>query len=197
MHQTAQELVGTRSIKFPCTARCRCCGQKVVVICHKRPMTTRQAAEDEAGAASGGVQGAGEAYYTLFMPASVSAKLWSIISALPSVVAAGVEEWQTLRIKQGEHPTLVLLLNTFERSGSLFVLPNKNIVVNFPVGGPIDRRVFRASLSPVRFVCSPGSTSLYSKPDKRDCKLKAVGLCCRIHWKRTPTILGCAFSFYY
>lgn len=40
-------------------------------------------------------------YYTLLAPMSVSAKLWSALSSLPSVVVAGEEDWQTLRIKQG------------------------------------------------------------------------------------------------
>lgn len=119
LHQTAQGLVVVFyeiALKVPNATHVvsLMCAPKVVVFCHARPMTTRLAAEDGVGASSSsssssseggegeGVQGAGDAYYTLLIPVSVSAKLWSTISALPSVVAAGVEEWQTLRIKQGE-----------------------------------------------------------------------------------------------
>lgn len=49
----------------------------------------------------GSVPGAGHGYFSVIMPVSISARVWSAISTSPSVVVAGEEEWQTLRIKQG------------------------------------------------------------------------------------------------
>lgn len=70
------------------TVRLSCA--QVVVISHKRPMTRKQSEQEAA-----------QAYFSLIMPSTVSARVWSAISASPSVVIAGEEEWQTLRIKQG------------------------------------------------------------------------------------------------
>lgn len=47
------------------------------------------------------VSASADAYYTLLVPLAVSAKLWSALSSPASVVVAGEEDWQTLRIKQG------------------------------------------------------------------------------------------------
>ncbi|CAM9280948.1 unnamed protein product, partial [Laminaria digitata] len=87
-------------------------GAKVTTIRHSRPMTRRAVAEDTGGGGGGdggaAPEGGGvaasssaDAYYTLLAPLSVSAKLWSALSSTPSVVIAGEEDWQTLRIKQG------------------------------------------------------------------------------------------------
>eukprot|EP00903_Cladosiphon_okamuranus_P014642 g13577.t1 len=69
-------------------------GEKVTVISHKRPMTRTESPR-------GSVPEGGHAYVSVILPACVSARVWSAISASPSVVVAGEEEWQMLRIKQG------------------------------------------------------------------------------------------------
>lgn len=68
---------------------------QIMAISHKRPMTRTWSSHEDSA------PGAGQAYFSLIMPSSVSARVWSAISASPSVVIAGEEEWQTLRIKQG------------------------------------------------------------------------------------------------
>eukprot|EP00752_Nemacystus_decipiens_P011876 g10532.t1 len=70
-------------------------GEQVMVISHKRPMTRKESLQEGNGS------GAEQAYFSLIVPSSVSARVWSAVSASPSVVIAGEEEWQMLRIKQG------------------------------------------------------------------------------------------------
>lgn len=84
---------------------------KVLIIGHARPLT-RTTEEEEGGVsrdAEGVLSGEGRGqgtqqhpYFSVMVTVSVSSKVWSALSASPSVVAAGEEEWQTLRIKQGE-----------------------------------------------------------------------------------------------
>lgn len=65
-------------------------------------MTRTESSQDTDGVPSEeDVPGVGRPYYSLIVPLSISAKVWSTLSASPSVVTAGEEEWQTLRIKQG------------------------------------------------------------------------------------------------
>lgn len=78
---------------------------KVIAIGHARPITRQGgAAQDGDGVPSkGGFNKGGDTKeYTLIVPSSVSGGLWSVLSDLPTVVTAGEEEWQTLRIKQGD-----------------------------------------------------------------------------------------------
>lgn len=75
---------------------------KVIVLGHARSMTR--------GAGGGVLEGASERVspgvavqeYSVLVPSSVSAKLWSALSESPSVLVAGEQEWQTLRIRQGK-----------------------------------------------------------------------------------------------
>lgn len=101
---------------------------KVTTIRHSRPMTRRAVGESNgsgdvgAGAGAAPGEGGGEVppsesalgsedacYFTLLAPMSVSAKLWSALSSPASVVIAGEEDWQTLRIKQGACVTPLLV----------------------------------------------------------------------------------------
>ncbi|CAM9276701.1 unnamed protein product [Ectocarpus sp. 12 AP-2014] len=84
-------------------------GEKALIIGHARPLTrTKEEEEGVSRDAEGVLSGDGggqrtqqHPHYSIIVPVSVSSKVWSVLSASPSVVAAGEEEWQTLRIKQG------------------------------------------------------------------------------------------------
>lgn len=69
---------------------------QVVAISHLRPMTRTESSQGSDGDLSGE-----RSTYSLIVPSSISAEVWSTLSASPSVVTAGEQEWQTLRIKQG------------------------------------------------------------------------------------------------
>ncbi|CBN74309.1 folate-binding protein YgfZ [Ectocarpus siliculosus] len=114
-------LAGPKAAETMAMAKCASCpepgrsvewefeGEKVLIIGHARPLTrTREEEEGVSHDAEGVLSGDGERqgtqqhpYYSVIVPVSVSSKVWSALSASPSVVAAGEEEWQTLRIKQG------------------------------------------------------------------------------------------------
>lgn len=80
---------------------------QVLVISHARPMARREDSQPtDAGVSEGGVPSAGQACLSLMVPSSVSSKLWSVLAAAPSVVVAGEEEWQILRVKQGKDSSL-------------------------------------------------------------------------------------------
>lgn len=83
-------------------------------------MTRRDVAEDTSGGGGGGEasEAVGVGYYTLLAPVSVAAKLWSALSSCPSVVIAGEEDWQTLRIKQGIAPSSSTINSSSYCSGS-------------------------------------------------------------------------------
>ncbi|CAB1098325.1 unnamed protein product [Ectocarpus sp. CCAP 1310/34] len=114
-------LAGPKAAETMALAKCASCpepgrsvewefeGEKVLIIGHGRPLTrTREEEEGVSRAAEGMLLGDGggqgtqqHPYYSIIVPVSVSSKVWSALLASPSVVAAGEEEWQTLRIKQG------------------------------------------------------------------------------------------------
>ncbi|CAM9134422.1 unnamed protein product [Ectocarpus fasciculatus] len=110
-------LAGPKAAETLSLAKCASCpgpgrsvewefeGEKVLIVGHARPLT-RITEEEGVSRDSEGVEGRGQGtqehpYYSIIVPVSASSKVWSALSASPSVVAAGEEEWQTLRIKQG------------------------------------------------------------------------------------------------
>ncbi|CAM9112704.1 unnamed protein product [Hapterophycus canaliculatus] len=107
-------LEGAQAMQSLAAAKCSSCpkpgrsvewefeGEKVLVISHSRPMTRLEDSQStDSGVSEGGVPSAGQTCLSLMVPLSVSSKVWSALAAAPSVVVAGEEEWQILRIKQG------------------------------------------------------------------------------------------------
>lgn len=73
-------------------------GMQVIAIGHKRSMTRTGHFQATEGVAPG----EGHACFSLLMPRSISASVWSALAASPTTVCAGEDEWQHIRIKQGE-----------------------------------------------------------------------------------------------
>ncbi|CAM9768188.1 unnamed protein product [Scytosiphon promiscuus] len=103
--QAAESLAAAKCTSCPqpgCSVEWDFEGEKVLVINHARPMTRREDSKGTGEVVSeGGVPSGGQACLSLMVPLSVASKVWSALAAAPSVVVAGEEEWQVLRIEQG------------------------------------------------------------------------------------------------